>query len=206
MLENKDIAKLLRKIREERGVQAQQLAKDFNVSKSTVTTWENGERNFDLQLIFKLSKYFNVPISYFTGESKDIDINSYDPNVVRVPIIGEVKAGYNLLAEQNIIGYSLVSKNDLNGADYFYLNVSGDSMTGADIHEGDLVLVRVQPAVDDGQIAVVLIDNEATIKRVFYKGDQVILQSENPKYPPRLVNFEDIKIQGLVKEIKRKVK
>jgi repressor LexA len=207
MLDNKEIAKLLRKIREKRGIQAQQLARDLNVSKSTVTTWENGERNFDLQLIFKLSNYFHVPISYFTGESGDVDVNSYDPNVVKIPIIGEVKAGYDLLAEQNIVGYSFVAKTDLNGGDYFYLKVLGDSMTGAGINEGDLLLVRRQPAVDEGQIAVILLDNtEVTVKRVYYKGDQVILQSENPSYPPRLAKFEDIKIQGLVKEIKRKVK
>lgn len=207
MLENKEIARLLKKLREKKGIQAQQLARDFNVSKSTVTTWENGERNFDLQLVFKLANYFHVPISYFTGESEDVDVNSYDPNVVKIPIIGEVKAGYDLLAEQNIVGYSFVAKTDLNGGDYFYLKVIGDSMTGAGINEGDLLLVRRQPAVDEGQIAVVLLDNsEVTVKRVYYQANQVILQSENPSYPPRLVKFEDIKIQGLVKEIKRKVK
>lgn len=206
MLQREEIAKLLKKIRLTRGVQANTLAKDLNVAKSTVSSWEKGDRNFDLQLISKLADYFNVPISYFTGDSQEVSINSYDSNVVKIPIIGEVKAGYDLLAEQNIIGYSYVAKSDLNGGDFFYLKVIGDSMTGAGIYEGDQLLVRQQPAVDEGQIAVVLLDNsEVTVKRLFYKGEQVILQSENPSYPPRLVNFNEIKIQGLVKEIKRKV-
>lgn len=208
MLDKKEIARLLKEIKLKRGLQSKDVAEAMSVAKSTYTSWEKGERNFDLQLISELANYFKVPISYFTGESQDVDVNSYAPNVVKIPIIGEVKAGYDLLAEQNIIGFSYVDKNDLNGGEYFYLNVRGNSMTGADIHEGDSVLVRRQPAVDEGQIAVVLLENnEVTIKRVYYgKGNQVILQSENPSYPPRLYNFDEIKIQGLVKEIKRKVK
>lgn len=207
MLENKEIAKKLKEIKLRRGLQSVDVAKALSVAKSTYSSWESGERNFDLQLISQLADFFNVPISYFTGESKDVDINTYDPHLVKIPIIGEVKAGYNLLAEQNIIGYSYVSKDEVRGGDYFYLTVSGDSMVGADIRDGDVLLVRIQPAVDEGQIAVVLLENnEVTVKRIFYQGDQVFLQSENPKYPPKLLKFNEIKIQGLVKEIKRKVR
>jgi repressor LexA len=207
MIQNREIARLLKELLDRRGLQAQQLAKDFNVAKSTVSSWLSGERNFDLQLVSQLADYLKVPISYFTGESADVQINSYDSQVVRLPVIGEVKAGYDLLAEQNIIGYEFVPKSMLNGGEYFYLRVIGDSMTDASISDGDTVLVRRQPAVDEGQIAVILLDNnEVTVKRVHYeKNEFVILQSENSNYPPRLYKFNDIKIQGLVKQIIKKV-
>jgi repressor LexA len=95
----------------------------------------------------------------------------------------------------------------LNGGEYFYLKVTGDSMIDASISDGDLVLVRRQPAVDEGQIAVVLLENnEITIKRIHYeRNEQVILKSENTNYPPKLFKFNEIKIQGLVKQIIKKV-
>jgi repressor LexA len=207
LIQNKEIAMLLKEILDRRGVQAQQLAKDFNVAKSTVSSWISGDRNFDLQLISQLADYFKVPISYFTGESKEIEVNSFDNQVVKIPVIGEVKAGYDLLADQNIIGYEFIPQSMLNGGEYFYLKVTGDSMIDASISDGDLVLVRRQPAVDNGQIAVIMLDNnEITIKRVHYeKNEFVILHSENTNYPPRLYKFNEIKIQGLVKQIIKKV-
>lgn len=208
MLNNKETAQRLKEIRIKRGLQSKDAAEGLSVARSTYSEWEKGDKKtFDLELISRMANFFNVPISYFTGESKDVDINSYDSEVVKIPIIGEVKAGYDLLAEQNITGYSYVAKAMLNGGEYFYLKVYGDSMTGADIAQGDLLLVRRQPAVDEGQIAVVLLDNsEVTVKRIYYQGEQVILQSENPKYPPRLVNYKDIKVHGLVKQIIKQAK
>lgn len=208
MFSSKEIGDKLRDIRLKRGLESKDAAEGLSVARSTYSEWEKGKKkSWDFELLSKLANFFSVPMSYFTGDSKDVDVNSYDSEVVKIPIIGEVKAGYSLLAEQNIIGYTFVPRGELNGGEYFYLKVTGDSMTGADINEGDQLLVRSQPAVDDGQIAVILLDNnEVTIKRIFYKGDQVILQAENPKYPPKLVNFNEIRIQGLVKEIKRKVK
>lgn len=206
MLDKKEIAIRLKDLRLKRGLEAQKVARDLSVAKSTYSSWEKGIRNFDLQLVSQLADYLGVPISYFTGDTNGININSYDNEVVKIPIIGEVKAGYDLLAEQNIIGYSFAPKSSLNGGEYFYLTVKGDSMAGAKIDEGDQLLVRRQPAVDEGQIAVILLENnEVTVKRVYYKGDQVILHSENTNCPPRLYMYDDVRILGLVKQITKKV-
>jgi repressor LexA len=205
----KEIGRKLKTLRNKIGYTAEKVGEDLNVSPSTVYMWESGNRTPDVFQLMILAEYYNVDLNHFDQiRSSDIDLNYISADQVKIPIIGEVRAGYDLLAEQNIIGYSYISKRELNGGEYFWLKVQGDSMNGAGIEEGDLVLVRRQPAVDEGQVAVVLIDNlEATIKRIYYgKEDQVILQSENPAHPPKVYEFKDIRILGLVKELKKEVK
>lgn len=116
-----------------------------------------------------------------------------------VPIIGQIAAGKPILADEHIEAF-LPCDTGVH-AD-FGLIVSGDSMIGADIHDGDVVFIRSQPIVDDGQIAAVRIDDDATLKR-FYKnpdGDGCTLVSMNPKYPPMVFNSgncDSIQIIGL---------
>lgn len=116
-----------------------------------------------------------------------------------VSIIGQIAAGKPILADEHIEAF-LPCDTGVH-AD-FGLIVSGDSMIGADIHDGDVVFIRSQPIVDDGQIAAVRIDDDATLKR-FYKnpdGDGCTLVSMNPKYPPMVFNSgncDSIQIIGL---------
>lgn len=209
-MNKKEVGKRLKDARDNRKLNIEDVANRINVSKSTISMWENGHRTPDVFTLMQLADLYSVDLNFLAGREMkgEIDFNYINADMVKVPIIGEVKAGYDLLAEQNIIGYSYVSKGEIQGGEYFWLKVHGNSMEGAGINEGDLVLVRRQPAVDEGQIAVLLIDKtEATIKRIFYsKGDQVILQSENSTCPPRIYNFEEVKVLGLVKEVKKKVK
>ncbi|MFS0776218.1 S24 family peptidase [Neobacillus sp. 3P2-tot-E-2] len=208
-MDKKGIGKKIRELRENRNMFAEDLAGILKVSKSTIYMWEGGNRTPDIFQLMAIADFFNVDLDTLTGREMKSDLQYMFPDseTMRVPIIGEVKAGYDLLADQNIIGYEFVPKSMLKGGEYFYLKVTGDSMKDANISEGDLVLVRRQPAVDEGQVAVVLLDNnEITIKRVHYeKNEQVILHSDNTNYPPRLFKFNEIKIQGLVKQIIKKV-
>lgn len=113
-----------------------------------------------------------------------------------VPIIGTIAAGRPILAEENIEGYAAPAgsvKSD------FALRIKGDSMTGVPIMDGDIVFIRSQPEVNNGEIAAVLIDGEATLKRFYNRGDSVMLVSENPKYPPFVYtkdNCEEFRILG----------
>ena len=114
-------------------------------------------------------------------------------------------AGLPIFAEENIEGYTYTDLNG--GADYFALRVEGDSMDAARIFDGCLVIVRKQDIVEDGQIAVVLVDHEdATIKRFHREGDTVILspQSTNPAHKPLVYNLREtkIKIEGKIAEVK----
>lgn len=126
--------------------------------------------------------------------------------VRNVPVVGRVAAGIPLLAEQNIQEYIPVSRKTARSDDMFYLRVRGDSMIGAGILEGDLVLVRPQPFVEQGEIAVVLIDNEATVKRFYMRNNRIELLPENPEYDPIIcLGNEEVSIIGKVTAVFRQL-
>ncbi len=115
-----------------------------------------------------------------------------------IPILGRVAAGVPLLATGNIEDY-LDLKGMLDGEDMFMLRVKGDSMVEAGINDGDMVLTRSQPSVENGEIAVVLIGDEATVKKVRCKGGRIVLEPANPKYQPMIYGpGDDVRIAGKV--------
>ena len=122
-----------------------------------------------------------------------------------LPILGRVAAGAPLLAEQNVEGTLSISTEWVNGDEAFLLKVQGESMVGAHILPGDLALVRRQPTAENGEIVVAMLNDEATVKRVFFKKDVVILQPENPAMTPIQVrrgekNFQIIgKVIGILR-------
>jgi repressor LexA len=101
-----------------------------------------------------------------------------------LPILGRVAAGEPLLAEQNVEGTFTISRDWVNGDEAFLLKVQGESMVGAHILPGDYALVRRQSTAENGEIVVALVNDEATIKRVFFKKDVVVLQPEHPTMAP----------------------
>lgn len=105
-----------------------------------------------------------------------------------VPIIGRVAAGRPILAEENQTGTFALDLSVARWKDLFLLKVQGESMKGAGILDGDLVLVKPQPDVDSGEIVVALMEGEATVKRLIKKGGAVILQPENPAFEPIAIN------------------
>ena len=101
-----------------------------------------------------------------------------------LPILGRVAAGEPLLAEENVEGTLTVSRDWVNGDEAFILKVEGESMINAHILPGDYALVRRQVTAENGEIVVALVNDEATIKRVFFKKDLVVLQPEHPTMSP----------------------
>jgi repressor LexA len=129
--------------------------------------------------IDKMAERFNINPVWLMGANVDkyLEINMIQK---KIPVVGTIAAGQPLYAEENIVGYECVQKDqDID----FCLIVKGDSMINAGIHDGDIVFIRKQSDVENGEIAAVIIDGqEATLKRVYKTGDAVILRSENPKY------------------------
>lgn len=117
-------------------------------------------------------------------------------SAVQVPIVGRVAAGQPILAEQHIEGYVPFSPPHGSGEEYFALNVRGDSMKIAGILNGDIVVARQTSTVRDGEIAVALIEDEATVKTFYHDKDCIRLQPENPDYQPIYVT--DVTILGRV--------
>ncbi len=111
------------------------------------------------------------------------------PQENAIPVLGHIAAGTPLWAEQNFDEYLPISPVLFGGGELFALHVVGDSMTGASIKNGDIAVIRRQDRVEDGEIAAVLIDSEATLKRVFLLSDSLVLKSDNP-------DFEDLEYPG----------
>lgn len=127
--------------------------------------------------------------------SEDRDPNSFPSNLElleemeKIPLVGTIACGTPILAVENIEEYVDLPRHIR--ADYA-LTCKGDSMIGADINDGDIVYIRQQPQVEPGQIAAVLIDDEATLKRFYRDNDHVYLQAENPRYRPLVYTKEEI--------------
>ncbi len=132
------------------------------------------------------------------GSSRAIEVLNKPMNhinqVFSIPIVGSVKAGEPLLSIQNMEGYVNVDKNFVSSDDFFLLRVKGDSMIGAQIKDGDLALIKPQSHAEDGEIVVALVDEEATIKRIFKKRDSVILKPENSLMRPIVVRKGEKKV------------
>lgn len=120
------------------------------------------------------------------------ELKEPDNMTVDIPVLGTVAAGLPLYAEQNIREYFPIPVIMARGNDYFMLKVKGDSMIKVAIYDGDLVLVSRQPYVDNGEIAVVLVNNEATVKRFFKEDGYYRLQPENDLMPPIIVYNAEI--------------
>ena len=112
---------------------------------------------------------------------------------LRVPVVGRIRAGEPVLAQEHVEGYVVVDGSWLGGTkasagvEHFALKVQGDSMINAGILQDDFVIVRQQPTAQDGDIVVALLGDEATIKRFFRDGDHVRLQPEHPSMEPLIV-------------------
>lgn len=121
-----------------------------------------------------------------------------------VPVVGTVVAGMPLLAVENIEGEILVDAHVVRGT-CFALKVKGDSMIEADIAEGDLVIVRQQPLAESGDIVVALMEDEATVKRLFISDEKIELRAENPAYPVISIGAENgLRILGKVVAVRRR--
>ena len=121
----------------------------------------------------------------------------------RIPILGRISAGLPLYAEQHIEGYTLTDLNG--GAEYFALRVSGDSMNAARMQDGDLLIVRRQETVENGEVAVVMVgDEDATVKRFYATGSTVTMmpQSTNPEHQPQIYDTEKTRIRIIGRVVK----
>ncbi len=116
-----------------------------------------------------------------------------------IPIVGRVAAGRSILAVENIVGEIMVEGRIARSGRCFALEVAGDSMVNAGIKERDLVVVREQPVAENGDIVVALLEDEATVKRLFIRDEKIELRPENPKHRPIPVGPDDgLRILGKV--------
>lgn len=198
----------LRIARERKNLKQTQVKERTGINNKTLSGWENGLSEPDSESLKILANLYEVSTDWLLGRTdnpKPFSPETFTKDdFVYLPVLGRIKAGYNLIAEQNIIGYSPVPKNEVKDGEYFFLEVTGDSMIEEGIREGSRVLVRKQNYVENGKIAVVLVNgDEATLKRVYYQNDgkNVILQAANPRIPPVVLPADEARIQGKVVKV-----
>ena len=157
---------------------------------ATISRYASGEiKGVKRSTIVKLANFFGVSPAWLSGLSDE----KYIVNKQAFPVLGTVKAGYNYLASENIIGTISIDEPLSDPENYYALKIKGNSMEPI-LYEDDIVIVHKQNDVDNGQIAIILIDNEeATIKRVVKTETGIKLEAFNPYYPPREFTFEDMK-------------
>lgn len=136
-----------------------------------------------------------------------VDAAARSSEIRSVPIVGRVRAGAPHPAVEDIEGYLSVDKTLCRSSNIFFLRVVGDSMIDAHIQDGDLVLVKPQPVANNGEIVVVLIDDEATVKRFYKKGDTIQLKPEHPTMQPIIIKEgqADVQIVGTVAAVIRQL-
>lgn len=186
------------------------LLKSMGLSSSKGTAWKNGSIP-KADVLHKIAAALHTTPAYLLGETDEpapLPSGAREADMGNVaPLLGTVRAGLPMYAEENIEGYIPIMQTD--GAKYFWLCVRGDSMNAAGIFEGDEILVRQQPEVENGQIAVVLVNgDEATVKRFYQTGNMVTLtpQSFNPAHQPQVYNADEVPVRvvGLVVECRKK--
>ncbi len=193
----------LKTLRKARNMTLDELARLVGTSKQTVQRYEKGViANVPPEKVEALAKALGVAPSELMGWESDFGYanldNIYPLSTRKLPILGKIACGKPIYAEQEYESFAAV--NCQTDAD-FCLRAQGDSMTGARIYDGDLVFIRSQDEVDNGEIAAVIIGDEATLKRVYYypEKEKLVLSPENPKYEPLVyvgTELSSIKIIG----------
>lgn len=213
MNEKTEIGKRIEKSRKALGMTQEELAGTLGLNKSTIQRYESGKiEKIKLPVIEAMANVLGVRPEYLAAKS-DISENNIEvlPNgkIHMIPVFETVSAGFGAYANSCIIDYMpLYIANISDVEDMMCIKVTGDSMYPK-IEDGDIIVVRRQPCVDNGQLAVVLIDGEdGVVKKINAGKDFIELISINPMYPPRRFENEDterIRIVGLVKQVIKNV-
>lgn len=188
---------IIRMLRKERRISQLQLATSLNIGKSTVAMYEADERMPKKEILEQIADYFNVDMDFLYGRThvrnrmNELPEGNclFVPSMKRVPMLGSVACGEPIYADEQYGEYYSVDSSI--HAD-FCLKAQGDSMTGARIYDGDIVFIQQQPDVDNGQIAAVLIGDEATLKYFYRYGDTVVLRPANSAYKEMIYKEDEL--------------
>ena len=193
----------LKQLREQRGFSQKEFAAEMDLPYTTYNSYETGKRAPDFDMLSRFADYFHVSVDYLLGRDTPAEAADAVPGLIavkkkKIPVLGEIACGKPIFADEDREVY--VSVTDEIVCDYALI-AKGDSMLPR-IHDGDLVFIREMPVVDNGRIAAVLIEDEATLKRVFFypEKQKLMLVSDNPAWEPFLYVGEElqtVRILGL---------
>ncbi len=187
----------LKVLRINNGLNMKQVAAALNIPYTTYVSYEKGNREPNREMLIKMADFYHTTIDYILNKP-DATVNyGYDsavniiplPKTKLVPLLGTIACGTPIFAEENV--ELMVSVPEQIRAD-FALRCKGDSMIGAHIFDNDIVYIQKQDTVENSEIAAVLINDEATLKRFYRYGNTVVLRAENPAFKEIEYSNEDI--------------
>lgn len=173
-------------------------------SKTSITKIEQGKVDIPQSKIVAFAHALQTTVNYLMGSTDKSPANLFSPEFHKVPIVGQIACGQPITADQNIEGYANVTEIKCD----FALRCRGDSMNPT-LYDGDLVLIRQQPDVIDGQVAAVRIGEDATLKHLYHIPNGILLTSDNPQFPPMTFTpdtADDVAVIGLAVGYQRLIK
>ena len=197
----------LKELRKQEKMSQADLAKALHTDQTAVSKWETGGRKLNTLQANEIAVFFDVSVDYLLGNTQQ---KKTPTKGVKIPVLGKIIAGVPMEAITDILDYEEIDPDLAKTGEFFALQVKGDSMTPK-IDEGDVVIVRKQSDVENGQLAVIIINgDEATLKKVIKKEDGIVLKATNPvAYSPQFYSWQEIEelpvtILGRVIELRAK--
>ena len=210
-MKKSDFASRLSQALEARGMKAADLSKKTKVAEGTISCYINGRYEAKQNRVQVFAEALDVNPAWLMGYDVPMEAERSQPapaprpipkgiepmpKMKKIPLVGSIACGTPILAQQNIEKIVDVPENIRCD---FSLTCHGDSMEGAGIHDRDVVYIRIQPEVENGEIAAVRIGEEATLKRVYYQNGTLTLMPANAAYAPMVYTgpeLNDVQIEG----------
>lgn len=197
-------AKRFKLLRDKNNWTQEYVAQKLGVRRPTIAGYESEDKGRIPRrpILNKIADLYGVSVDYLLGHDTQEGNKSWHPSSSQVrwlPVVAEIACGEPAFTEDGIIGALPAETQLLNGGEYVWLQAKGDSMINANIKSGDRVLIRLQPEVENGEIAAVSVDGEnATLKRVFFQDGLVVLKPENDTLAPWSYETSRIRVVGKV--------
>lgn len=206
------ISKRMRMAMDIRGISQAELCRITGIGKSSISTYLSGDYEPKQTNLYKIAEALGVAIPWLSGYDVEMETEKEHiqmpenlipiTKVNRIPVVGTIAAGTPVLASENIESYIMLDQEYK--AD-FALKIKGDSMIDAGINDGDIALIVRDTCIDDGDIYAVMVDGNATLKKIYCNEDTYTLQPCNSKYPPIVIKESDNpyiigKLSGIVRK------
>lgn len=184
-----NLLKRVRQIASNKGLSLREVNNKAGLGANSIYRWKN--QTPSIKNAAAVANVLNVSVSdLIDDDEENIILKSYsnqDNNAktgyytIRIPVLSKIVSNKKIIAEQNISGYQYISFSDEPSGDMFILKCHGKSMEPT-LRDNSFITIRVQPTVENGEMAAVLIGDEATIKRVYYRDNEIVLKPDNPNY------------------------
>ena len=224
---SKHVGQQIKRYRKLKKMTQKQLGEKIGVKHNTVSSYENGTNEPDQEMIFAIADALEVSINDLFPDPKmkiekrtnhraarmnrlresgvDYVAEVITSPFVKLPVFGQISCRNGKIIFEEPIDFETVPRDWLNGGEYITVVATGNSMTGSKIFEGDRLLIRLQDHVENGEIAAIVIGEETLLKKVYKKGDTLILESSNETYETKFIDLTETKNVKILGKLKKSI-